>query len=159
MLNETRRSISIQLKDRLQRPKEAVLNEAKLRYSVEQQRLREERQRERELAQLEKDKITFEEETAEFVDMCRFYGLPIFTHEYANTAWESRFLLDIKKLFNARKELSQNQLNSLRGIFKTPSEKQIKYLRDLGWEGIIPTSSFASKKIDELKNGKERSEP
>lgn len=158
-LTNIRQSILYEIKNRLEIPRKQVLNEATNRYNAEQRRIRLEREREIELIQLEQDKLTFEEETDEFVDMCRFYGLPIFTQEYANTTWESRFLLDIKKRFNARKEITHNQLDSLRSIFRQPSEKQIKYLRDLGWEDAIPTASFASRKIDELKNGKERSEP
>jgi len=142
-----------------QAPSNKVSKKAELRYSNDLKRKREERRKREELARLEENKKTFEEVTENFTNMCRFYGIPIFTHEYANSSWESDFLLNIKKIFNKRKEISSSQLSTLRRLFQPPSEKQTKYLRDLGWSGEIPTASFASRKISELKDGKERGEP
>jgi len=88
-----------------------------------------------------------------FNNMCEFYGIPIFDESFAGNAWEAQFLLSIRKRLSNRKELSGAQLNSLKEIMleNPPTEKQVKYLRDLGWEGKIPSKQFASKKIGELK--------
>ena len=90
--------------------------------------------------------------TETFRNMCEFHGLPVFTADMGSTEWELRFLRDIRRRLESGQELSAAQMRGLKEIIETkPTEKQIKYLRDLGWEGEIPTKRFASKKIKEIK--------
>jgi len=88
-----------------------------------------------------------------FKNMCGFYGIPEFDESFAGNAWEAKFLKSVKLKLSARKELSNAQINSLKEIMleNPPTNKQVKYLRDLGWEGRIPSKQFASRKIGELK--------
>ena len=87
-----------------------------------------------------------------FSNMCEYYGIPIFDESFAGNAWEAEFLMSIRKKLSNRKELSTAQLNSLRKIMveNPPTPNQVNYLRDLGWEGEIPSKKFASKKIAEI---------
>lgn len=87
-----------------------------------------------------------------FKNMCDFYGVPIFDESFANDLWEADFLVGIKRQLSNRHELTPNQLSVLKKIMteNPATDKQIKYLRDLGWEGAIPTKHFASKKIKEI---------
>ena len=87
-----------------------------------------------------------------FKNMCDFYGVPIFDESFANDLWEADFLVGIKRQLSNRHEMTQNQLSVLKRIMtENPATvKQVKYLRDLGWEGEIPTKQFASKKIKEI---------
>jgi|TARA_R100000479_G_scaffold114685_1_gene58117 hypothetical protein len=88
-----------------------------------------------------------------FEDMCEYYGMPVFDETFAGNEWEREFLVSIKYQLNAQRELSTRQLQTARRIFEQdpPSDAQVKYLRDLGYEGRIPSKRFASKKIKELK--------
>jgi len=114
---------------------------------------------------LEKRRIKLEEEkkiaddemlssmNKTFEDMCEYYGMPAFDETFAGNEWEREFLVSIKYLLNDQKELSPRQLQTARRIFENdpPSDAQVKYLRDLGYEGKIPSKRFASKKIKEIK--------
>ena len=88
-----------------------------------------------------------------FEDMCEYYGMPAFDETFASNEWEREFLVSIKYQLNDQRELSSRQLQTARKIFEQdpPSDAQVKYLRDLGYEGKIPSKRFASKKIKELK--------
>lgn len=88
-----------------------------------------------------------------FDNMCGFYGIPVFDASMGGNAWETNFLADTRNIIENKKELSQGQLRKLKDIFEVqpPTEKQVKYLKDLGWDGEIPNRRFASNKISELK--------
>lgn len=87
-----------------------------------------------------------------FKNMCDFYGIPIFDESFANDLWEADFLVNIKRKLSNRHEMTTNQLSVLKRIMteNPATDKQVKYLRDLGWEGEIPSKQFASKKIKEI---------
>jgi|TARA_R100000482_G_scaffold93865_1_gene39135 hypothetical protein len=88
-----------------------------------------------------------------FEDMCGFYGIPVFDETFANNEWEREFLVSIKYQLTDQKELTSRQLNTCKQIFdESPAtEKQIKYLKALGYDGEVPSKRWASKKISELK--------
>ena len=92
------------------------------------------------------------EPTTTFENMCQFYGIPVFNDTYAGTPWEAEFLRNMRSLLSKGKEMTEAQLETMRRIMtvEPATPKQIKYLRDLGWEGEIPSKTFASKKIGEL---------
>jgi len=124
------------------------------RKALEAKKQREEHQKQIERKQMQRNTIELAlKPNSAFNNMCEFYGIPIFDESFAGNAWEAQFLLSIRKRLSNRKELSGAQLNSLKEIMleNPPTEKQVKYLRDLGWEGKIPSKQFASKKIGELK--------
>ena len=52
-----------------------------------------------------------------------------------------------------KKTLSPRQRRTLVDIMKRnmPTEKQLQYLKDLGYEGVVKTKKEASEKISELK--------
>ena len=53
--------------------------------------------------------------------------------------------------------LSGNQAKSLRDLMNnSPTQRQIEYLRDLGYQGEIPTKLFATRKIKEMKENDEK---
>ena len=87
-----------------------------------------------------------------FKNMCGFYGIPVFDDSFASTPWEAEFLNSIRVRLTNRHELSNAQLNTLKQIMSEnpPTDKQVKYLRDLGWEEEIPSKQFASRKIKEI---------
>ena len=50
--------------------------------------------------------------------------------------------------------MSTNQLGKLREIaLRMPTEKQLAYLKSLGYEGTVFTKKEASELIDKLKKG------
>ena len=95
--------------------------------------------------------------TEEFINKCGLYNIPVFGVDHAGNDWEIDFLVSIRRLFESKGTLSHNQAVSLRDIMNNaPTEKQINYLRDLGYDGEIPTKLFASRKIKEIKENDEK---
>jgi len=138
-----------------------IAAEEKLRRQEEQRRINEEARRLREerranelrIKQENADKV-LKEESREFTLACNNYGIPTFDASYARTNWEIDFLVSIKEQMLKRKTLSVQQRNTLADIIKgsQASEKQLKYLKDLGYEGTwLLTKKQASEKISELK--------
>jgi flagellar biosynthesis GTPase FlhF len=92
-----------------------------------------------------------------FLQMCDYYGVPEFDESFANNNWERGFLADIKEQMMSSKELSVNQLRSLKKIFDedTATPKQLQFLNDLGYEGTVSTltkrqaSSIISQLLEE----------
>ena len=109
--------------------------------------LEQEQQRVSQEAYLAEQNITFE-------NMCEYYGIPIFDDTWAGNDWSRSFLQDIKKRLSKQKELSSRQLESLKDILLSkPTQKQLNYLRALGYDGEEPkTKAIASKLINQLKN-------
>jgi len=95
-----------------------------------------------------------------FINKCGLYNVPVFNADFAVTNWEHKFLASIKRLLSENRggvRLSSDQMTKLRELLNnSPTEKQIKYLKDLGYEGDIPTKYFASRKIEEMKENDER---
>ena len=117
-----------------------------------------------------KDKIRglMEEDWRErkFLEACLYFGLPVFdAHEHGSTRWERNFLRDMKRRFIRGAEPTEKQSEWLKRILftdntantaeETPAtEKQVNYLRKLGYEGETDSLSkeSASKFIDALLN-------
>jgi len=97
--------------------------------------------------------ITLESTNSKFINLCGYYGIPVFDDSFASNDWERRFLASIKEQLLNDKPMSRNQLTSLKPIFMgaPATEKQINYLRALGVEDFTGTKKEASRKIDELK--------
>ena len=76
-------------------------------------------------------------EVAEFKNMCDYYGLPVFDGDFPISIWESTFLLDIRRRMASGRELSPNQLQTLKNICSSEpaTSKQVQYLENLGYEG------------------------
>lgn len=85
------------------------------------------------------------------------YGIPYFNTDYANNDWEIQFLVNVKRRIVDKKVLSESQLRTLRNIIhrQLPTQKQLDYLKDLGYEGEVTTKKQASKLIEELKEREE----
>jgi len=115
------------------------------------------------LAGLTQDNLTrLREEFAEsaenvkFMEACNYYGFPIWKATDGNNMWEKSFLSDMRKRFINGKEPTERQCNRLITILFpqeiAATERQVTYLKDLGYEGDPSTLSKkdASKQIDEL---------
>ena len=137
------------------------LEQERLAQQREQQRLINERRRQE---RLERERIALEEKRAkanrvlleqskEFEYGCANYGIPVFDASFASNEWETDFLVDIKERMVKKKTLSPRQRRTLVDIMKRnmPTEKQLQYLKDLGYEGVVKTKKEASEKISELK--------
>ncbi|MAP53984.1 MAG: hypothetical protein CL605_03700 [Altibacter sp.] len=137
------------------------LEQERLAQQREQQRLINERRRQE---RLERERIALEEKKAranrvlleqskEFEYGCANYGIPVFDASFASNEWETDFLVDIKERMVKKKTLSPRQRRTLVDIMKRnmPTEKQLQYLKDLGYEGVVKTKKEASEKISELK--------
>lgn len=76
-------------------------------------------------------------EVTEFKNMCDYYGLPVFDGNFPISIWESSFLLDIRRRMASGRELSPNQLQTLKNICsgEPATSKQVQYLENLGYEG------------------------
>ena len=68
--------------------------------------------------------------------MCDYYGLPVFDGDFPISIWESSFLLDIRRRMASGRELSPNQLQTLKNICSNEplTTKQEQYLKNLGYE-------------------------
>lgn len=88
----------------------------------------------------------------QFENMCGFYGIPVFDSSFAANAEDAIFLKQLKVSIYTG-DMNATSLNKMREIFdgSPATTKQIKYLRDLGFEGDIPSKRFASRKITEIK--------
>ena len=76
-------------------------------------------------------------EVSEFKNMCDYYGLPVFDGNLPISIWESSFLIDIRRRMASGRELSVNQLETLKNICsgEPATLKQKKYLSSLGYDG------------------------
>ncbi len=140
---------------------EAIAQEtARLALNREREQLRmerEERQRLQRMAKTAEDEETLESNNDEFVNLCGYYGIPVFDETFAGNDWEREFLASIKTQLLKDKPMSDRQLQQLKRIFdqEPPTERQLNYLRALGFEGVVRTKRQASSKISELKEEQE----
>jgi len=134
---------------------------------IEQERIRAEHQERLRLQRIEDEKReqarriqeqmqqeeTLASNNAEFENMCGYYGIPVFDESMAGNDWEREFLSSIKEQLLAGKTMSNRQLNTLRRVLvqDKATEKQINYLRSLGFTGETSTLTKlqASKLIEE----------
>jgi flagellar biosynthesis GTPase FlhF len=135
--------------------------------AIEQERIRAEHQERLRIERIEREKReqarriqeqmqqeeTLASNNAEFENMCGYYGIPVFDETMAGNDWEREFLSSIKKQLLAGKTMSDRQLNTLRRLLvqDKATEKQINYLRSLGFTGETSTLTKmqASKLIEE----------
>jgi hypothetical protein len=140
-------------KRRLEAEQAKERREAYLRREEQARKKREQiRAKELEEKKIKADRL-LTQESVEFTNACMNYGIPEFDASFANNSWEIDFLVSIKEQMIKRKTLSANQRGNLATIIRNglPSEKQLQYLKDLGYEGVVKTKKEASKKISELK--------
>jgi len=82
------------------------------------------------------ERAAVEKET--FEQNCEFYDIPTFDIDEATGDWERRFLRDMKSKIIRDSQLSQRQLETLRGIVTgigpAATEKQLRYMEKLGVE-------------------------
>ena len=73
-----------------------------------------------------------------FHSMCELFGIPTFSVEDANSAWEAGFLESMRRQIMEERAPSERQFEILRGIFEPEeiraTEKQIRYMQRLGIE-------------------------
>lgn len=127
---------------------------AESRARAEARRIEREIQRQKDLeAQKVKANLVLSEQSQEFDFACANYGIEPFDASLASNNWETTFLVDIKEKMINKRSLSVNQLTKLRDILlrNKPTQKQLEYLKDLGYEGEVTTKKQASEKIKELK--------
>ena len=132
--------------------RERPAREAREALERERRRIAQEKQKEiknaNNIANLSSRNFAFEEQ-------CMYYNIPVFDISFATNDWEIEFLSGMKKTLTNKQMPSNRQVMKLRELLTNPpTEKQIKFLRDLGYEGEIPTKLFASRKINELKEDK-----
>ena len=83
-------------------------------------------------------------------------GYPYFDKSFAISSWEESFIRDMRLALTDRRGLSDKQAATLLKIVnratEPASDKQINYLRRLGYEGdfALLTKRTASVEIDEL---------
>ena len=96
--------------------------------------------------------VTLAETNDKFINLCGYYGIPVFDESFASNNWERNFLASIKEQLLKDKPMSSSQLDRLKPIFinAPATEKQINYLRSLGVEDFNGTKKEASAKITEL---------
>jgi len=126
------------------------------RIAQENARIQEERMQERK-KQLEiSQAIQDENSLDQFSDMCDYYNLPIFDETMGGNNWEQSFLRDMKDRLNNGKDLTDRQLGKIRTIInpneeRPATEKQLRFLRHLGYEGDENiTLQVASREIERL---------
>tara|TARA_R110001592_G_scaffold12326_1_gene59027 strand:- start:912 stop:2216 length:1305 start_codon:yes stop_codon:yes gene_type:complete len=120
----------------------------------EQERIeREERQRLQRMVKTAEDERTLEATNEEFVNLCEYYDIPVFDETFAGNDWEREFLASIKTQLLKDKPMSDRQLQQLKRIMEQepPTERQLSYLRALGFDGVVRTKRQASNQIRELK--------
>ena len=86
--------------------------------------------------------------------MVEFYDLKNFNKFSSSylSDWEKTFFTSIKQQLSKFKTLSNNQLETLQNLLVPATEKQIKYLQALGFEGDTTLSKRqASNAINEIK--------
>lgn len=117
---------------------------------IEQKRVAEERKK------LEIENLKTQD--SDFEEMCHYYGIQPFNLDTAKSDWERNFLSSIKTQMSSRKELTTNQLNSLKRILTSePTKKQLDFLVNLGHKNIdsIKSKHEASKEISRLLASRE----
>jgi len=107
-----------------------------------------------------RDAILQEQKLAELRDGCDYFDIPVFSSDMATNDWEKRFLFDMEIRVRGKNELTERQLESLMNIINRyndkPTERQVNYLRALGYDGETEslTRGEVSKLIDKLKEEK-----
>lgn len=87
-----------------------------------------------------------------FEEKCNYFGIPVFDSDWGFTTWDKNFLGDMKRILAKGRDLSHRQQETLIKVLKrnTATEKQMKYLQSLGYEGPLVSKNKASQLIGEL---------
>ena len=100
----------------------------------------------------------------QLAERCEYYGIQYFTAEDGGNGWERSFLTDMKSRLINYRDPTEKQLETLMNILQrdneAASQKQIAYLRNLGYQGDYATltKTSASKAIDEIHMDRKRSD-
>jgi len=135
----------------IERHKETVAEEDEV---IESKRLQNESYRKQAAI---RNSVLREKKEKEFRESCEYLDIPVFTIDMAFNDWEKRFLTDVEGRILRRKELSPRQVDKIKSIYERyndkPTERQVNYLRSLGYEGDISTltKGKVSSLIDEMK--------
>ena len=92
-----------------------------------------------------------------FARLCEAHGYPYFDDGFASNQWEASFISDMRMALTEGRLLSDRQASTLLKIVNRQSdsatEKQINYLRRLGYTGdyALLTKKTASVEIDLLR--------
>jgi hypothetical protein len=110
--------------------------------------LRAQREERRQIARIETTKqeiVTLADNNDKFSNLCGYYGIPEFDESFAKNDWEREFLASIKTQLLNDKPITSRQLQSLKPIltFEPATEKQIKYLQYLDYQGTTEKLSKA----------------
>ena len=91
--------------------------------------------------------VILEESNDKFINLCEYYGIPIFDSSLAFSMWEREFLSSIKKQMLKDKAMSRSQLQTMKRILedRMPTPKQEEYLKDLGFTGEVSSRKEESK--------------
>jgi len=134
---------------------EAARRQEEQRRINEQLRLeREEKQRIQAIAKATRQTETLNKNNEDFVNLCGYYGIPVFDDSFAGNDWERNFLADIKSQLLKDKPMTDRQLHTLKRVLDTDraTVKQLNYLQALGYDGSDNISKReASRLIGELK--------
>lgn len=128
----------------------------KLRVEQERnERLMRIREEERKI-QLEKEKEEYKnilrKESRTFRFACAQFNMPMFNESWATQSLHLRKLAFIKTKMEERKALSEEDIGFLHSRYEAvkPTEKQLKYLKDLGYDEKVKTKFEASELINKL---------
>lgn len=103
-----------------------------------------------------KAEFTNKAEDSAFGALCENMGYPYFDKSFATNEWEESFIKDMRLALTSGVVLSEKQADTLLKLVnrttEPASDKQINYLRRLGYEGdfALLTKQTASVEIDEL---------
>ena len=109
-----------------------------------------------------KEEFANKAEDSAFGALCDNMGYPYFDNSFATNDWEESFIKDMRLRLTTGRELSEKQANTLLKLVnratEPASDKQINYLRRLGYEGdfALLTKQTASVEIDDLVRRNEK---
>ena len=142
----------------------------KLRIERERQERLEREREERRIASFKREKEIYKqilsEQSRTFRFACAQFNMPMFDETWAthqtsgNPVSELKTLAEIKQRMEERKSLSDYDINFLHRKYKEvkPTEKQLKYLKDLGYDEKVKTKFEASELISKLKANNQQGE-
>ena len=134
----------------------------KLRIERERRGKLEREREERRIAAFKKEQLEFKlflrKQNRTFRFGCAQFNIPMFDETWASHSNELKLLVRIKQRMEERKSLSDADIAFLHDKYKEvkPTEKQLKYLKDLGYDEKVKTKMEASELISKLKAKKQQ---
>jgi hypothetical protein len=154
---------------RLKEVKERIAREEKrLKDRLTEVKTQEENEKVAQAANLEQRKLIVQgledkQNDPIFAEVCEYYGIRPFFIEEARSAWETKFLTDMKSKMVEKKPLSEKQYDKLLSVLTgdnswndiPATDKQVAYIIKLGYEGETAglNKGEASELIGSLKRG------